>query len=415
MSTLEWHTAGIGPISVLCSIFLIFIFRTKQFGYLDPLSLYLATRAGPTLASVILMLSVEAITSYFFILTIVSVIVFITTLYLVTPRLTPSAAVLDELGIKKLFHVAIALSIIKIAIFYTASGSLPVFGESGSDSYIGFAEDNKLGSSFLLAVGSSELILLSCLIGVTKGTTRLTILLLLILSIAMHLAGGKKSSLLGILLALALGEYLRMQFTSSKKRFFTSLKVLGFIFTAAILWAGFIFEKTSGYIELPESNAIITILDLVLFQWAYPTYLFLSNELSAFFDIYDVNRLLYFFHTALSPLGFPAFSASIGPALHEYQTGYLSGNGINPTYLIEGYVLLGNLLPLYSLLVALIIGKARKCINNLRDTRTKILCYALFLPAIYIIPIDALLFMKILIALLLLSPGLLLIFRTYKK
>jgi hypothetical protein len=414
-STLELQTTGIGLVSLIISGVLVFLFRKKQFGYFDPLSLYIVMRAGPTVASIILMYSIEALFSYYYIITIGAVFVFMITLYHATPRFIQSQILLDKNGVNFLIRIAILLSLIKMVIFYTATGTLPIFGESGSDSYISFAENNKIGSSFLLAIASSELILLSCVIGIARGKLRVLIFIFFILSILLHLANGKKSSLLAVMAALALGEYLRINFTIYKKIIFLNFKYIFIICTASIFWAGFLLVRTTDEFYLPDSNILVTILDIIIFQWAYPTYLFMSGELYNFFEIYQVNKLIYFFHSMMSPLGFPAFSASIGPAFHEYQTGNLTGNGINPTYLLEGYVLFGVLVPIYAFLIALLIGKTRKFINGIVDTRIKILCYALFLPTIYVIPIDALLFMKEIMGLILLSPLLFILYRSMKN
>jgi hypothetical protein len=93
----------------------------------------------------------------------------------------------------------------------------------------------------------------------------------------------------------------------------------------------------------------------------------------------------------------------------------MTGNGINPSFLLEGYVLLGVLLPLYSIGAAFFIGSLRGYINSVRNQRNKVLLYALLLPALYVIPIDALLFMKITIALCILSPGIIIIIGGIKK
>lgn len=415
MTILDWSPTGLGLASISCAALLMFLFRKKTFGYFDPLSIYLATRTAPTLGSILLIFSIDAIYSYFFLLTLGSVLIFIATLYLSTPKLNIAVTSLSDRCINDLSRLAIALTIAKFSILFSSTGSLPIFGGSGSDSFIEFAEDNKVGTSFLFAIGSAELVLLSLVIPATKGFKRMFVLLALITSALMHLAGGKKSSLLSILFALALGEYLRMHFTNYKNRFFTNRKTVSLMAIVAILWAWLIFEKTSGSIDFPEANALATLLDFIFLQWAYPTFLFSSGELSGFFNGYHVNKIIYFFHTVFSPLGFPAFDASIGPSLTEYQTGQLTGNGINPTFILEGYMLFGVLLPLYSLLAALFIGRFRAHITNLRHPKIKVLFCSLLLPPIYIFPVDALLFMKILISLLLLSPGVMLLSGMLKR
>jgi hypothetical protein len=98
----------------------------------------------------------------------------------------------------------------------------------------------------------------------------------------------------------------------------------------------------------------------------------------------------------LSPLGYPAFSMSIGSSIEEFLTGVASGGGINPTFLIEGYVLFGIFVPVYSFVVGYLLGMIRKKILQIKSLEYRLIVSAFLLPILYTLAIDALLFFKIL-------------------
>ena len=415
MHRLEWTSEGIGYLSIVFGMLLMYVFRRKIFGYFDPLAVYLILRAGPMLGSIFMLFSIESLSTYYYSITVLSTVLFFGALYFFTPKIKYESQPIEDSGLADIYRVALALTVIKFIILYLAAGTLPVFGDSGSDSFIGFEDENKIGTSFLFSIGAAELILLSLLLPVTKGLKRIIVSFLLIVSLLMIISAGKKSSMLLVLTALAFGDYLRINFTGNKKQLFTSWKLVLILIVAAFLWAGLQYRNTAGDVNIPDAGVISFVLDFIFVQWAYPVFLFASGELNDFFAGYVVNKLTYFFHTALSPLGFPAFSASIGPALNEYQTGLMTGNGINPLFLLEGYALFGVMLPLYAIGAAFFVGRFRCYIANIRNQRNKVLLYTLLLPPLYIFPVDALLFMKIIIALIILSPGIVLIAKGFKR
>jgi len=165
----------------------------------------------------------------------------------------------------------------------------------------------------------------------------------------------------------------------------------------SIFWAAFIYTNTAVTdIEILDFDFgnVISALDFAMIQFAYPYFIFSSGELSGFFETYKFNQFTYIFHSILSPLGYPAFSSSIGPAITEFQTGNFSENGITPTFIIEGYVLFGNLLPFYAFLLALALVKGRIVLMRVRSLKYKIILCSLFFPVLYTVTIDALLFVK---------------------
>ena len=403
MSTLEWSSSGVGILSIVIAILIYLAFRKKVFGVLDPMTYFLITRMAPLAAVIVLMLSPQADTNSFFWLMVVSALIFIGTLWMSTSHIKPQPVLCDDGILRELFQAAVGVILLKLFLLLTSSGTLPIFGQSGSNSYIDFDMENKFASSLLLAIHSSEVILLSFMIPLTRGKTQFTLILLLVLALLLALADGKKSSLLTLLISIALGEYLRINFIQQQHRYFLKPTVLLSFCIGVFGWAGWIYSRTGGDISRFGLDSGL-LLDLIYLQWAYPFFLFASGELSSFFDIYEVNRLIYFFHTILSPLGFPAFSASIGPALHEFQTGGLTGNGINPTFILEGYVLFEIFMPFYAAALAFSIGRIRNYLLLRTSLRKKVLYSALFLPTIYVAPVDALLFMKMIYGLILLLP-----------
>lgn len=414
MSSLDWSSSGVGVLSVVIAALLYLAFRKRVFGVLDPMIFFLVTRVAPLLAVIVLMVSLQALTSTFFWLMVASTVIFIGSLWASTPRIKHRPVPCDDGVLRGLLQAAVGLILLKLAILLTSSGPLPIFGGHGSDSYINFDLKNKVGSSLLLAIGSTEVILLSFVIPLAKGKMRFVSMLLLTLAALLGLASGKKSSLILFLLSFALGEYLRIYYVQSQHRYFLKPTLLVMFGLGAVGWAGWIYSRTGGDISGFELDSLMSLLDLIFIQWSYPFFLFASGELSSFFDTYEVNRLIYFFHTILSPLGFPAFSASIGPALHEFQTGELTGQGTNSTFILEGYALFGILMPLYAAALAFIIGRIRSYLLLLTSLRKKVLYSALFLPTIYVAPVDALLFMKMVYGLILLLPLLYLLTWTTK-
>jgi hypothetical protein len=372
---------------------LFFVFRRKVFGVLDPLAWFLLCRIVPLLTCVIVLLRSGNLNIYGTLL-LLSAAMFVLSLLHSTPAAIAVKLVVTEASCRKLGFLAAFIFILKFALLSSVYGELPIFSEGGSDAYINFDLDNKLSSSILLGIGSSDLVILSFLFPLEKrGLNKFIIFFAVILSIVVTAASGKKSSILSALLAVALGEYLRLYLVEHQRRFFLTAGKITFALSASIFWAVWIYTNTvSGRVDLNVGAA----LNFAVFQWAYPFLIFTSGDLTSFFQGYEVNRITYLFHSLLSPLGFPAFSASIGPSLHEYQTGQLSGNGINPTFVIEGYVLAGSMMPLYAALVAYVIGRGRALFLQSGSLFRRVALSAVLLSPLYNMAIDMLLFMKVL-------------------
>ena len=404
MPSLHWSSSGVGVLSVAVGFLTYLVFRKKVFGLLDPMSFFIVTRLAPLISVLILMMSERALHSYYFLLLLASAFLFISALWLSARRVV-ACRVNCEVGVVRgLLKVAVGLFFLKIFIFIFSTGTLPVFGESGSDSFIRFDVENKISSSLLLGISRTDIVLLSFVIPLARGKMRFASIIFLILALLLVLVGGKKSAILGSIVSVGLGEYLRINFINGQCRYFIRPVMLLMFGLAAVGWAAWVYSRGPSSYEDIGQISIVFLLDLVFLQWAYPFFLFASGELSSFFDVYQVHRPLYFFHSISSPLGFPAFHASIGPALHEFKTGNLSGNGTNPTFVLEGYVLFGILMPLYACVLGLFIGLVRTQILSIKSLRRKVLYSSIFLSSLFVIPVSSLLFMKMLWVIILLSP-----------
>jgi hypothetical protein len=321
---------------------------------------------------------------------------FVVGLYTSTPKINIKKSTCTSIDNKYIIRVGLFILFCKIFIWILVSGEIPLFLEDGSNAYIIFDSNNKILSSVLLGFGSADLVLIGFSIPILKtDRSRAILLLLLLVSIIIAVGGGKKAALISAFLAIALSEYLRLVFVKNQKLFFLTMKniIIGAIFS--ISWFIWIYFRTeSMYLIELNLSSIDEVFNFVLYQFANPHILFVSGELIQFFNQYQVNKITYAFHSILSPLGFPAFHASIGPALHEYQTGNLSGHGTNPTFILEGYVLFGYLMPIYAVILGVITGRARLLLMTVDKIHYKIVLNSLLLPTIYIASIDLLLFLK---------------------
>ena len=389
---------NLGIWSVIFSLSIYVLFRKRTFGLFDPLTLFLIMRMGPMLAVLLYMLIYIQLTD-FALLFLMSSTLFVIALYWSTPKINFIKTDCGVVARKFIFHVALFIFVAKIAIIISVTGSMPIFSEGGSDAYIQFDLDNKVGSALLLGLGVSDLLLFAFLLPMMKSRLdKFLIFPLFIASMLVGMSGGKKSSLLVVFAAIALSEYLRLVFVSNQHGYFLTRMKIVFAIMAAILWATWTYAETTGAsLEMPDWDIFFIAIDFVASQYTYPFLLFVTGELADFFRQYKVNNLTYFFHSILSPLGYPVFTASIGPSLGEFQSGLLTGHGTNPMFIIEGYVLFGWGLPIYSFCVGLVIGKMRGYMLKIKKLHYKIVLSALILPAINALAIDGLLFAKMMI------------------
>lgn len=403
-----WTTLWVGFFSLAISPFIILFFRKRLLGLLDPLTFFIITRLSPLIFVLLTLVDTEGVNKYYYFLGLISSIIFIITLFFSLPKIYFKKTYCSNLIIKNLYCIVIFILLIKITILSLATGGLPLFLEGGSNASIEFDNVNKIGNSILLALGLGDIVLLSFLIPLSKGWTKKFAMLFLVLAIALSVLNGKKSSMIIVLISVSFGEYLRVAFIVGQKPFFLRIIFLFPLVLLSLLWAALIYHQSE--IDINWDN--LNLLDIIFTQYAFPYFMFISGDLANFFESYKVNQVSYLFHSILSPLGFPAFDASIGPALVEFETGALTGNGINPTFLSEGYVLLGIYMPIYAAIVAYIIGKTRSYIFKLKNLYYKILLSALIVPMVYTLAIDALYFMKILFGLFIIFVPLKIIYGT---
>jgi hypothetical protein len=386
---------GIGALSLIISIILIYCFRLKLLGILDPLAIYLVTRASTMLSGVIYIVFIIPLNLNIFIL-ILSSSIFILILYKSCYNINIKKEICNKYITNNILIISNIIFYIKLFILMSIYNELPLWSYGGSDSYINFDFDNKLASSIILGIGNMDLILLCFIAPIVNKKIKIYIFLLMAVSVFFALVLGKKSSMLGVLTAIGIGEYLRIFFVCNQKKYFTRWPFIVSGISLSVIWATWTFMKTSDYIiDYNIIKSLDDVIDSISFNWVYPYYIFANGELTNFFLSYRVHEVIYFMHSILSPLGFPAFVASPGPAIHEYLYGNLTGNGINPTFIIEGYILFGVFLPFYSLLIGYIIAKTRNMIFKINSLQTKVILSAFLIPVIPIIAIDSLLFFKI--------------------
>ena len=387
---------GIGFLSIAYGILLILVFKKRTLGLFDPLNIFLGLNIAPLLSSLFI-LSVNSSFSQRTFSLIISSSLFILLLYCLTPKKTYLAQDCGKEATEYIFKVAVIIFALKFTLLFASTGNLPIFSEGGSDAYIAFDMENKLVSTFLIGIRYADISLLAFVMPLLKSLRQRKIALFMIaFSVLLGLTAGKKSSVGLMFFAVALGEYLRIAFVINQRKYFLHNTNITIAITLSIMWMLWVFIKTStenDFIGLYEGLRFG--IDLLYYQFAYPYFLFESGELEEFINQYQVNRFTYFFHTALSTLGFPAFSASIGPALNEYQSGSMTGNGILPTFVIEGSVLYGDFMPVYAAIVAVVISKVRVLLINIKPIHFRVIFSAMFLSVLYILAMDALLFMKI--------------------
>ena len=374
------------------------IFKNKIWGWLDPLFLFLSMRIATAIVVAIQFTFDPSLSGRGTLHLILCLVVFITSLWISSPKTNAQILLKSEIPenqVTKLLNMGLLLLICKIAIMATVYNELPIFsGEKGSDSYISFDVNNKLISSLLLGLGSSDIIILACIVPLLKIKKEKYIgRLAFFMSVLIAIAALKKSALIGVIFSVAFGEYLRHHFFRSAKSIYIKPRI---IFSAALLavaWAYYVYISTTTISNIISIN---DILNFAPFQFMYVYTLYASGIIYDFSATYLFNPFLYFFHSVLSPLGYPAFSASIGPALHEYLTGDLSGNGVNPTYIVEGYIVFGWYLTLYyAAFLGWFLGFTRRILlKRLSISANKIALCALLLPLLYTVTIDALLAIK---------------------
>jgi len=387
---------SIGIWSLFFSGIYLYLFRKKIVNIFDPLAVFLVMRMSTLLTATLIILLTYTFNFragiYF-----LSVLLFVLTFYFSSKNIKPEKAIVSDKQVKFLITVAYAFLLLKIALVFTSTGPLPIFSAGGSDASIEFNESNKISTSLLSGLGSGELFILAFILPfIRKTKLRILSYCALVISILLLISGGKKSSLFiaGVIIFFADG--VRSLTTNKKELIFLNRRNIFLSLTASGAWAIWVFLNTSATSDSKniDYNIIIIMIDFVFSQWTTPYFVFNSPEFNEFLSSYKVNEFTYFFHSFLKPIGYPAFDASIGPALHEYQTGDLSGNGINPTFILEGYVLFGAAVPIYATIVALVIAKTRNSLLSIKKIEYKIIFITIYMNSVYTLATDGLSFAK---------------------
>lgn len=384
-------------IVVIVALLLFLSFRRRIWGVLDPLFLFLAIRIATAITVSAQYLFSPDLAAPGVLHMTLCLFVFTISLWASSPKIEQQkhAEVDLSVQVRYLFRIGLGVLLFKALILLSVYNELPIIaGEMGSDSYIEFDMGNKVASALLLGIGSFDTVLLACVVPLLASKKkRLIGWLALIVSLSSSILVLKKGGFLMALVAVALGEYLRLYLIDRKARIFVKPVIMGTGLFIATIWAYVVYSSTAGNIEFENIN---DILNFVSFQFMYPYFLYANGDIFNFAQDYHFNRLLYFFHSLSSPLGYPAFHASIGPALQEYETGVITGNGINPTFIIEGYVVFGKAISVfYALLLGISLGLVRRALlTPSNDIVKKVALTALLLPPLYVLPIDSLLAIK---------------------
>jgi len=394
-------------ISVIIALLLYLWFRRRLWGWLDPLFLFLSLRIATAITVVAQYLFNPDLAGPGLLHMTLCLAIFTTSLWLYSPKTRPAPPPLGKktLQARHLLGIGLVVLVCKLFILLSVYNELPIImGETGSDSYIEFDMSNKVASSLLLGFGSFDTVLLACCTPLlTSKKEKYLGWFGLLVSIAVTIATPKKATILNVVFAIALGEYLRLYFFDRKARMFIKPVFMGIGGSMGLLWAYFVYSTTVANVDFDSVN---DALNFVCSQFMYPYSLYASGDIYDFASFYNLNPLLYFFHSVSSLIDYPAFTASIGPSLHEYYGGSLSGHGINETFIIEGYIVFGRAMSLlYALFLGVLLGWARRIFLLPPHNVGKVALTALLLPPMYVLPVSSLLAIKMLIVCSLLIAG----------
>lgn len=297
-----------------------------------------------------------------------------------------------ELDCKEIYSFALFLCFFKLALILPTISSYPIFTGGGSDAIIQYYESNKIAGTFTLGIGNIDLILLSFLRrSELKWNKRNIVKLFMIIFVLLSLITLKKGAVLNMIFAIVFGEALASRFIKNPRPPIFSLLKIFFAFSIAIGWAYYIALESGVKFK---SLDILFLFDLAIYQYMVPYITYFKQDFWLFSTTYEFDKFLFYFHTITKPLGAPAFEASIGPSYHDYLYGSVTGNGINPTFLLEGLVFWGSYGILTTLLYTLVsLGFIIILYLRFRPPMIIILT-VIVVTLIPILWIDSLLFMK---------------------
>ncbi|MEN9479176.1 MAG: hypothetical protein RLZZ298_571 [Pseudomonadota bacterium] len=385
-----------GLWSLFFAAIILYGFRKKIVNIFDPLSVFLIMRVSTLLAATLIIaltLTINGASILYFI----SVFLFVFVFYFSSKNIKYERNHVSDKQINFLNSIAFVFLFFKIVIIIASTGSLPIFSPGGSDASIQFNESNKISTTLLFGLGTGDLFIFAFTLPfVNKKILRNSVYFAIFISVLMIISGGKKSSLFYVGMAIFFADGFRSLISQNKKLYFFSKKNIFLLIGLSFVWASWVFLNTSIISDTYDLDLdmLLFIIDFTFSQWMTPYFIFNSPEFFNFINGYKVNELTYFFHSILKPLGYPAFDASIGPALHEYQTGELTGNGINPSFILEGFVIFGAAVPFYSMIVALFMAKARNKLLSIKKIEYRVIFISIYMNSLYALATDALSFTK---------------------
>lgn len=389
---------GSGIFLYASCIFLLLFYLLKRLGAIisigDPISVYVLFRLSSMFVILYLALrSLDQINTNLLILYVTNLAFSIIPIAMIRYRQFKC----EQTDLVYIYQFATFIVFVKVLCVIPTLSSLPIFTGGGSDEIINYYDNNKLISVFLLGIGSIDLIILSFLRRSNElASKRMIINFVMFFLIFLVIASMKKGAMINMIFSILFGEALAYRYLKNVRRQIINFYRLVFLVSIAILWAFYVAQQ-SGVVF--GSFNIIYLLDFGIYQFMVPYLTYFTDSFWTFSESYNFSKGLFYFHTVTSPLGYPAFDASIGTSYHEFLTGNMSGNGINPTFLLDGIIFWGK----YGLLTTflyLIVGIAMVLILRSRIKASFGIILTVILISLFpVLWIDSLLFMKRLLAL----------------
>ena len=295
-----------------------------------------------------------------------------------------------------IFYFTLFLCLIKILIIMPAFTEMPIFTGGGSDGIIKYYESNKIAGVFILGIGNIDLILLSFLRRCQfRGIVRMTIYISIVILLIFIISSLKKGAILNAVFAIIFGEALAYRYIRHPKPVIFTVNKIILALVISVTWAFYIALESN--VRLENMN-ILHLFDVAIYQFMVPYFTYFKSDFWSFASSYEFDKILFYFHTITSPLGAPAFDASIGPSYHGYLTGRITGNGINPTFILEGLIFWGTFGALTTLLY-IFVSVCFLSIVRLRIRPSQVLVFTVIIVVLFpVLWIDSLLFMKRVIA-----------------
>jgi len=388
-------------VQIILLWILLRLVRYRGVGLMDMSSIYIVLRLVPLTSTAIWISSSVDFGDTPTLMAFSSLAFYILILTLLFPRSSSKVryrnTVSDE-TVKVALNCIIAVIVVKIFIVIATLDSVPLFSHIslGSDAYIFFDKQNKWISTLKIALDNIELFLLVFYwSSIHKKKTKLV---LIFISLVFTLIWLKKGALLSWAATLVIAEYLSIRLIKGRVRVFTTRRNLLFLLLIAVIWSMWVFGRSHEFIIGNVLDAFILLQSKLTFIFSQPLTLMTGGNFDAFIDSYHVDKSIYFIHSITTVFGYPAFDLGPGVAIANWLTGNDQGNGINPTFLIEGYIVFSEFAFVYAIIVALIqIAIFRFVIYNKNPSVSTMIMVAILYPLSFSIALDSSLALKRLI------------------